>query len=88
MQAQQKAKIEPLFNKATQLLLPTITIIGFTLTAMKKPEFGLIFNLVAQVFWIYSSWQAWKKADQVGLFITSLFITVAVMYGVINYWFL
>ena len=77
-----------IFNKVTQILLPTLTILGFYFTAIKKPELGLIFNLSAQVFWLYASWQAWKKAGQVGIFITTLIITVIVSYGVINYWFL
>lgn len=77
-----------LFNKATQVLLPVLTILGFLFTALKKPQLGLVFNLSAQVFWLYSSWQAWKKAKQIGIFITTLIITVILLYGVINYWFL
>ncbi len=77
-----------LFNRATQVLLPAFTIVGFAFTSIKKPEFGLLFNLTAQVFWLYSSWQAWKKAGQIGIFITTLVITIIVTYGVINYWFL
>ncbi|HZE87098.1 MAG TPA: hypothetical protein VE090_02710 [Methylomirabilota bacterium] len=81
-------KKQILFNKLTQFLLPTLTILGFALTSFKKPELGLIFNLLAQIFWLYASWQAWKKAGQVGIFITTLIITVIVSYGIINYWFL
>lgn len=76
------------FDKATQVLLPALTITGFALTAMKKPQLGLIFNLISEIFWLYSSWYAWKKAGQVGIFITTLIITVIVTYGVINYWFI
>ena len=81
-------KNSSVFNKFTQVFLPTFTILGFAFTSLKKPELGLIFNLVAQIFWLYSSWQAWKKANQIGIFITTLVITVIVLYGVINYWFL
>jgi hypothetical protein len=84
--------IEPvalsMFNQVTQVLLPALTIAGFLFTSVKKPEWGLVFNLLAQIFWLYSGWQAWKKARQVGIFITTLFITGIVTYGVINYWFL
>ena len=79
---------QPLFDKFTQIFLPTFTILGFLLTALKKPELGLLFNLAAQVFWLYSSWQAWKKAKQIGIFITTLVITIITTYGVINYWLL
>ena len=76
------------FHKATQVFLPTFTILGFLLTSLKKPQFGLIFNLIAQIFWLYAAWQAWKKAHQIGILVTTFFITIIVVYGVINYWFL
>jgi len=76
-----------LFHKLTQVLLPILTIVGFMLTSFKRPDLGLIFNLLAQIFWLYASWQAWKNAKQVGIFITSLIITLLLIYGVINYWF-
>ena len=77
-----------LFDKATQILLPALTIIGFTLTSFKYPQYGLVFNLIAQIFWLYSGIKAWKQAGQIGIFITTLFITVVVSFGVINYWVL
>lgn len=77
-----------LFDRLTQTLLPALTILGFLLTSLKKPEFGLIFNLLAQIFWFYSAWQAWKKANQIGIFLTTLAIGCITLYGVINYWFL
>lgn len=79
--------MEKLFNKTTQVLLPALTILGFTLTAMKKPEYGLIFNLSAQIFWLYSSYRAWKQAGQFGIFLTTIIITIIVIYGIFNYWF-
>lgn len=81
-------KKEKLFNQFTQILLPTFTILGFLFTALKKPEFGLLFNLTAQVFWIYSSWKAWRNAGQIGIFITTIVLTCIVLFGVINYWIL
>ncbi len=80
--------MEKYFNKATQVMLPTLTILGFALTSFKKPELGLISNLVAEIFWLYSSWRAWKKAGQLGIFITTIIVTAVLIYGVINYWFL
>ena len=78
---------ESLFNRLTQFLLPSLTIIGFLFTSMKEPQMGLAFNLAAQIFWLYSGWQAWKKAKQIGIFINSLIITAILLYGVLNYWF-
>lgn len=82
------AKENTLFNKLTQIFLPLLTISGFFFTSIKKPELGLIFNLSAQVFWLYASWKAWKEAKQIGIFVTTLAITAITLYGVINYWFL
>jgi len=81
-------KKEIIFNKATQVLLPTLSILGFLFTSLKKPQYGLIFSLFSEIFWLYSSWQAWKKAKQIGIFITTIFITLIIAYGVINYWFI
>lgn len=75
-------------NSATQVLLPALTILGFLLTSLKKPEYGLLFNLAAQVFWFYAAWFAWKRAGQIGILVTTVFITIAVLIGVINYWIL
>lgn len=81
-------KQKNLFNVLTQILLPTLTILGFALTAIKKPEIGLVLSLFSQIFWLYSGWVAWRKAGQIGIFITSLIITLIVSYGIINYWFI
>ena len=76
------------FDKATQILLPTLTGIGFLITGLKKPEIGLVVSLVSQIFWLYTSWQAWKKAGQIGIFITTIITTAVLLFGVINYWFI
>ena len=76
------------FDRATQVLLPLLTILGFLLTALKKPEIGLLINLTAQVFWINSAWQAWKKAGQIGIFITVMIVTMIIIFGIVNYWLL
>lgn len=75
-------------NILTQIFLPLFTICGFLFTSFKKPEIGLAFNLTAQIFWLYASWQAWKKANQIGILITTFIITIILLYGLYNYWFL
>jgi hypothetical protein len=47
-----------MFNTFMQVGLTIFTITGFLFTSMKMPEYGLLFNLVAQIFWLYSSWKA------------------------------
>lgn len=75
-------------NNLFQVGLIVFTILGFLLTSLKYPEYGLIANLISQIFWLYSSYKAWKKAKQVGIFITTVFITIILLYGVLNYWIL
>jgi hypothetical protein len=75
-----------LFERITQILLPMFTITGFLATSMKEPQIGLALNLFAQIFWLYSGWKAWKKANQIGIFINSIIITLILLYGVLNYW--
>jgi len=76
------------FDKVTQILLPIFTIAGFLLTSFKMPQFGLPIQLLAQVVWLYSGYQAWKKANQIGIFVTSIVLTFIVIFGIINYWIL
>lgn len=76
------------FNSLTQVCVVLFTILGFLLTAFKHPEWGLISNLVAQPFWLYSSYKSWKNAGQIGAFITTWIILAVILWGVINYWFL
>lgn len=77
-----------LFDRTTQILLPVLTLTGFSLTALKFPGYGLAFNLLAQIFWLYAGWQAWKRAGQIGLFITSIALTFILTYGILNYFVL
>lgn len=81
-------KREDFFDKLTQVLLPVFTVSGFLLVSLKKPEFGLIVILLSQVFWIYTSYKAWKNAGQIGLMVTTIIMSGVALYGVINYWFL
>jgi len=70
-----------------QVGLLAFTILGFALTAVKLPQYGLISSLISQIFWWYASYKAWKEAKQIGIFINTLVITGIVIYGIINYWF-
>jgi hypothetical protein len=81
-------KIKKDFDILTQFALPGFTIVSYLLMAMKHPEFGLIMSLMAQPFWLYSTWKAYKKVGQIGMFITSVVLTGILTVGVINYWFL
>jgi hypothetical protein len=74
-------------NAFMQLGLVALTALGFLLTALKLPQYGLIANLISQFFWLYSAYQAWQRAEQVGIFIASVFITLILIGGVLNYWF-
>lgn len=38
------------FNTLTQIFLPLFTILGFLLTSLKLPQYGLVASLVSQVF--------------------------------------
>lgn len=75
-------------NNIAQICLVLFTVLGFLFTALKLPQYGLIFNLISQIFWLYASYKAWKKADQIGIFINTIIIATIIMYGVINYWIL
>ncbi len=71
-----------------QVGLIGFTMLGFLLTSFKLPQYGLLSNLVSEIFWLYSAHKAWKQANQVGIFITTIFITLIIIWGVINYWVL
>jgi hypothetical protein len=74
-------------NVLMQIGLVVCTGLGFLLTSLKLPHYGVIANLVGQVFWVYSSYRAWREADQIGIFISTVIITLILIYGVTNYWF-
>ena len=76
------------FNALAQVCLVFFTCLGFLLTALKLPEYGLISNLIGEIFWIYSTYRAWKEAGQGGMFVNTIITTLILIAGVINYWFL
>ena len=76
----------PLLNALMQAGLLVFTMLGFLLTSMKLPQYGLLANIVAQIFWFYASYRAWKEADQYGIMINTTLITFILIFGIINYW--
>ena len=76
------------WNSIVQVCLVGFTIAGFLLTSFRLPQYGLLAALVSEIFWLYSSYRAWKQANQIGIFINTIIITLIVIGGVINYWFL
>ncbi|MFA6091191.1 MAG: hypothetical protein WC774_05465 [Candidatus Gracilibacteria bacterium] len=75
-------------NNLMQIGLLIFTTAGFLLMSLKLPEYGLILSLIAQVFWLYASYKAWKDAGQIAIFINTIFLTIIFGYGVLNYWVL
>ena len=75
-------------NTLMQVGLVFFTCLGFLLTALKLPQYGLISNLIGEIFWVYSTYHAWKKANQIGMFINTIVITMVLIGGIINYWFI
>ncbi|MDP2586663.1 MAG: hypothetical protein Q8P32_02730 [Candidatus Komeilibacteria bacterium] len=76
------------FNAVVQVCLTVFTLLGFLLTSFKYPQYGVIAALISEIFWLYSSYRAWREAKQFGIFITTIFITITLIFGVINYWIL
>lgn len=77
--------MKKIFDSAAQIVIPVFTISAFLALSLKHPFLSLVLNMIAQPFWIYSSWRAYKKADQIGLLINTLVITIIVGFGVVNY---
>jgi len=77
-----------IWDLTVQVCLPTFTILGFLLTSLKLPQYGVISGLISQIFWASAAYRAWKEANQWGIVLTSIVATLIFIYGVINYWFL
>ena len=76
------------WEKAVQIFLPGFTLLGFLLISMEMPEWGVSVSLFSQIFWLYSSYRAWRGAGQLGIFVNTIISTMIFAYGVINYWFI
>lgn len=79
---------ERIWNGIVQVCLPLTTMLGFILISAKQPGYGVAVSLFSQIFWLYSSYKAWKTAGQMGIFINTIIATMIFAYGVLNYWFL
>lgn len=75
-------------NTFAQYALPMLTISSQIAIAIKYPQYGLIINLLAQPFWWYSAWKAYKEAGQIGMLVSTIILTIVTIFGIINYWFL
>ncbi len=73
-------------NALMQVGLVGFTGLGFLLTSLKLPQYGVVANLISQIFWLYSAYKAWRHADQVGILIATICITLILVGGVANYW--
>lgn len=81
-------KFERSLNKIAQFAIPTFTLGGILLIALKHPAWGLLANLIAQPFWLYETYRTWKKMGQWGMFVNSVVYGFIVLFGVINYFLL
>jgi hypothetical protein len=79
---------EKTFNSLTQVAIPVLTIGGQIAIAMKFPQYGLLIVLLAQPFWLYSSWRSYKKAGQIGIFVNTVLFSIITIFGLVNYWIL
>lgn len=75
-------------NQTVQFALPVLTFCAQMAVSLKLPQWGLLINIIAQPFWLYSSWKSYKQAGQIGLFISASIYTIVIMFGIVNYWFL
>jgi hypothetical protein len=75
-----------LFNSFMQLGLVGFTMLGFLLTSLKLPQYGVLVNLVSEIFWLYNSYRAWRRANQWGIFVNTIIITCILLFGLFNYW--
>jgi hypothetical protein len=79
---------EKVFNTITQFAIPIFTLGSQIIISLKYPQWGLVVGLLAQPFWLYSTWKAYKKVGQIGMFINTVAFTLITIYGLINYWLL
>lgn len=83
---QEKSRLN--FNTVTQIAMPVLTVVAQIAVSLKYPEYGVLINLIAQPFWLYSGWRSYKQAGQIGFFVNTIILTVVFGVGVVNYWLL
>jgi len=79
------SKNQTWFDKATQIVLPILTISGYWFTANKNPQLGFGISLVAQIFWLYTAYVSYKRAGQIGILITTIIMTAIMIFGLYNW---
>ena len=75
------------FDKSIQILLPLVAVSSWLLTSVKLPEYGLVVAFFAQTIWLYVTYHGWKKANQIGGFVTTIFEILIISFGILNYWY-
>lgn len=81
-------RFEKIFNAMAQVAIPVFTLGSVLMISLKQPAIGLVLNLIAQPFWFYSTYRAWKKEGQIGMFVNTVAYAAIVAFGVINYYLL
>jgi hypothetical protein len=81
-------RFEKIFDTVAQFALPVFTLGGLILISLKMPAWGLLANLMAQPFCLYSTYKGWKTAGQWGMFLNTLAYTAITTFGVVNYFIL
>jgi hypothetical protein len=77
--------VRKIFDSTAQIAIPVFTISAFLALSLKRPFLSLVLSMIAQPFWIYSAWKAYKNANQIGLFINTVVVAVIISFGIINY---
>lgn len=73
------------FDNLSQFCIPIFTLSAQVALALKHPELSLVLNLIAQPFWLYSSYQAYRHVGQIGMFLNTIAFGLITVYGIINY---
>lgn len=69
-------------DEVSQYAIPFFTLIGIFLIA-RKVKWGFLFALLAQPFWLFTSY----VHDQWGVFLNTMIYTGIILYGVYNWFF-
>lgn len=73
------------FDQLSQFWIPIFTLSAQIALALKHPELSLVLNLMAQPFWLYSSYKAYQHVGQIGMFLNTIAFGLITVYGIINY---
>ena len=78
-----------LFSTTIQVGLIALTLIGTMLIALELPEYGIVIQWVAQIFWLYNTYIIYRDDNtQWGMFVLSIIMALVIWYGILNYWYL